>query len=1548
MPIDKLKAYEIYTRLKEQGNYSDDSISKILTSEIKDSGSELDLKEANTLVKAFENMNYNSTEISDLKSGGYSNFLTERINKNIDYNNRPLDKYPEPESLANIEDDSFQDAFNDSSLSTEPSILNKGPEETQDTKQESSSDINPEIGAVANKEVGAEASGAIEEKPEQASEELPEELPEEQEPQKDPETELNFEELDNPGLDSLTKKVQEQESRQSIEDNNEQDSSNQQQQQPYSGQELDPLDSMQGKEEQQDSLLQGEPSQDELPQVAQSQASNNNDAESIDDILASLDQPAKPQPAKPQVKKSQKAETKSTQKDTGVSLRDIDASDQTRWQGFKAAFRSANSITWLARNSFDSLNPLNEDVPDDWKPDNWEMFYDVPPKYFDALMKAKSPYDQERIRNIILKQEEDDEIMSQAGTAELIAGGLAGSILSPESWIPVVVIAKNAKLGYGALKAMKAALPGVAAGAIAYNADKLANKKGVELSDAINDTFLDTMIGTVFMGAGYGLSHAFTSGRIWQSRNILKESIKHDVEIKPVVDPEDGTVLSYIVEGGESASAQEVDMMQRLVDSHVDMSGLFAIPYVGGWLGKLSGKLSPAFRMQTSPYKVLQNFSDKVAEHAFVTKAVKQDIPREETFEAKMINNLNGNKVFLWNVKGLHNLRNGIDAEGQYVSGIKNLKDSYTKQGYITEDEFFKEAHDVFLTGEESEHSSVNQLVSLIRDAKDPLWKSFRKAYNLPEDFQTTSLAHEHFPKDYLKQEVQENSQKWEEMGVKYLRGSDATINKRHQEITDAETKAKELEDIHDDLIKSKEVTDEEIKDSSNKLARAKSASTKLKQKLQNDLRDDENLRLLVDDFNSLSHTESENLSKIMEKHKGFEKEAESSQKSLNEAKKQLAKTVQLKNKAKTTQTAQKHAKTIEELKPKIKEHEAKLREAKNNMETEEQLLQEKALTGEIDKRYFTEASDGLSVKFKDPKDRLKFRTPYANDKARARAMGAFRETILGQNAEQTMQDTLYTVLGSRMASPNNAKRRTLLIPDTILKENGFLNSDVVGVISNYRNMIGRLTFLKQAFPELTLEGGLEDLVQLLAHEHRLRDIKVSQMPNGSKKKKAFKKINKEFKKAKSDMSNSYNRMMGRSQIDAKTRSWANAANNAAVTTKLGNLPLSMVTEPFAIVMKEGIWPTIKDGIAPALLRMEGRIKKQGREGQMGAADLNIATEHVAMGAADRNMNGLSGIDDKVNAFERVTGSLAQHSGNFTFANYIDNWLQRISANVVNSKIIRQMHEYQAGTLSQRDKENLLQIGIDPKKWSGRFIEQWKAAGADTNGVGGYHANHQIWTDEEASILFGAAVRNTVRDTVIRKGMFDTPFIADHPWTQFYMTFKGWLSASFSKFTIPLMQRGDARMISGAIMMMAVGTLVSPMRRMAIGKPAFTDDDSMFWNAMVDGGAFSSIASFVEDANILAQGKILEGIQSEKYRKITLAGMAGGVVGGMAEDTAKTINMALTQNWNKTEVRRASRLMPFLSSWQLRRQVDKMVESLNIPDTKAEANANRRQAKWPL
>lgn len=1140
----------------------------------------------------------------------------------------------------------------------------------------------------------------------------------------------------------------------------------------------------------------------------------------------------------------------------------------------------------------DNTNPLNDPVPTGWTPESeLANLEGLDPEFKSHVLAASSPQDSIRRHYQALSMQETKRYYQNGSMTEKVLGGVFGvAALSPSTYLALGFGAKSIRLSDPVLETIAKGLPGVAMSSAVHNAVVQGNETKGSIENWMADTYRDTIFGTVFLGALSGLGHGFTATKMWNAR-MARTIMNNNIELKPML-AEDGSIERIIASPQGNVGAAEVDFAQKFADSSMAQTGLFGVPIIGKLIGKGAGTFSPIVRMMNSRYTVTNAFVDRIASHGIFTKGNAKGIASPEKFD-DLLGGLGGdNRIMIDKLVGMHRERNGIDPRKRMAGAIQEQKMRIMgDENYASPEQFMDEITGVTITGNPSEHGIVNEAAQYLQDLRDQSYKELRAEYNYPEEWLKPRTSENYMNRVYDIPYMKVHQTEFTNTLVDEMVKDDAIINSHMKPIRDIREQIKLAQSDYDKAILK---------------AKLKTA----KESLQNRLRVDDKLDRLVHDVRALSADEANELKTIL--------------KPLNLLKKEMEK---------------------------VKSDKEKYKIAKDKYDTEFLSLKDKALTGKISRKFFENPEMG-EFKFKNPSNRLKFRETHESlYHMRTRAEATYH-TIMNQTAEDTIQDVMGVLMGHQAERP--LMERTNLIRDEPLYQGGFLSKKLGVNTANYRIALGRLTFAKRVFKDLSVDGGIEPVIENLrkqflnvkaAYVNKLDKLRAISKPTKANLK-AIKEAEseiiqaqKDFETDKQDINLSYNKMMGRASGTRKQREFTAAVRAFGVSTKLGNVPLTMVVDTAAIPMKHGLWPSIRDGLMPALANIKNLMDKgKGQRYISEAPHWHMGLNDTITGHVDRNWGGSAQpYEPMSNRLVNGAEKMAHISQNIAGTNQAENFLQEIVGRKVQSSLIQNMMDFKAGKLSKRDKEKLLIWGIQPEKWADRFLAGFKETGSDGNGFGGHKSWFWKWSDKEAANKFAHTVMVATKDTILRKGMLDAPFLLDDPLLGTLFMFKGWTFASLNRYLVPVMQRPDSEKLIGTMLMLSMGALVDPLRKIARGENPISDDDNMFWNAFSNGGVTSFPAGILEYANAFAGGHLLGNLRNDKNKNRTIVGTLAGPIGGQIEDLSHILRMAGSGNYNQNDMNKVARNLPLISGWQFWELRKKMVESLGLPQNYNEA-----------
>lgn len=1226
-----------------------------------------------------------------------------------------------------------------------------------------------------------------------------------------------------------------------------------------------------------------------------------------------------------------------------------------------------------AYEHFNQVNPLDDPRSADWtSKSDVSKFVNIRPQNLQYIFDATGPKDQEyRLQRVMHDQWVEDTLANGSWSAKII-GGASGLLLDPTNLIPIVGWAKYGKLGYSFLKNAARAAPGVTAySAISAGAEQ-ADKVNGNLHEFMTDTFVRSVFGSALFGLGGVLATSAEKLNLWNTRNLAKSHFD-GVDYKLKMDDE-GKITGLIAHDSEgNLSAAQVSIAQDLANSTFAKSGLFKIPsaianapYVKPTLEALGtipgvkpaaaaiGNAAYHFHkyfgseiplLLSSPFEGVRGFIDRADDHGIITKGLQEGEVAPRRFNSMMQQTFANLRSLQTQMNALHLERNGFKTDNRILGGVSNaglyLKDKtlnvldkdLQKTEYVPREQFDDEVEQVLRTEQSSDHAAVNDAAKLMRKQMDDTYRAYRRAYNLPEDWLPPKTAEAYLMRVYNTPYMNVNLESWTKVISKWLRDADQLIE-RH---------LSPIKIIDEKIAKTK---------SKEELMALKARKKAMQESIQNELRNNPELQLHVEDWNALSADEAKQIKKLTTKLDAAKKQVDDQTKLVSRLKKQ-------KNK---------------DEKSNLTEEESKLAISQKEYDDESVSLQEEMASGRIDQRLFYKVKDSYRYEFKNPEDRLKFRETYKEQAARdfitdeegihkyriAHAK-AYYDTIMHQTPEETINQVMGRFTGNK--SENPIKQRTLLIPDEILYKNGFMSKDLMAKVSNYTNYLSRRTHLKTAFNEVTHGGGIEPIIEdvnasfnkmhssLNTNKSNLQDKLESAESNKDKKNitdqikavdKEIVKLRKRFDADIKSMNHVYEKMMGMKQY---SRGVEQARSIIMSLTAMGNLqfvPFTQVNDLGAIALQHGVWPLVRDGMYPMIQSLFRMLKTKDSEAFRNTApSIHLALQDVDRGYADRNWgmqtNPYLNLGRTVNFFEK----LAHKSSNFTLTNYIDNYLQRLSSATIQAELMRILHAFKAGTISKRDSLYIRKYGIDPKIWADRMITAFEKDGGGKTTLGGYQSLHYKWQDLEAANEFGDAIFRGVKDTQIQAGLADSPFWTDNPLGSIIKGFAGWGYASVNRYLIPTMQQPDAERLLGILCMLGTGALIDPVRRMARGDDPYPDNitpKQEMWSAFNNSGIFSYTANVLSNANLLSGDRLLGDLKNDKYKDRTRAGLLGPAW-GQGNRMLDVISAAASGEWNKSDMKKAARMLPFVSaSWNFW-LTNKVIDGLNIPANRSQAHA---------
>ncbi len=1205
------------------------------------------------------------------------------------------------------------------------------------------------------------------------------------------------------------------------------------------------------------------------------------------------------------------------------------------------------------------------------------------------------------------------ELQNGSTAGKLVGGALGLTLGSMENLIPIASIATKAKVGVGFISAALRSTPGILAASAIHEGARQMDKVDGNLPDFAKDTFIDTAFGMAFfgaIGAGKSLINISEFNKLKQYGRDWLDGVGFNYKVDKAGNLKGFEAVDTT---GGSLSAAKVTRAQEQADAAFYKGGLFKVPYLGdAALSVISGNLpgfkyifgSPLIKLKTSDYKAANAFADSGFDHFITTEGEAKGGVRPKSFELKVKQTRAQLTALKIQTDALHAERNGYKITARPTLNIQNAWSAIKQKSieavskqtqstdYVGKEQFMDEIQHVLYSGKSSEHAAVNNAASIYRKTIDDTWRDYRTAHGLPENWMAPKTAEQYLMRVYDTQFLNDNEKAWNDTVTKWLGDSDNFISDTMKPIHDLESQIKEFEAAHTEAVEQlgkreaelspgtglvphtqevgpgiktyqvkeqkrltsgvKEIPDKRTgmaNDNVMRLSKMREQLRNMKDKLQNDLRENPEYNIHVDNVHALSANEAKELKGILKPLNNIQKQIDEQQSIVSGLKKQKSRKLSTTKKQPTVEKAKPHAEEFVAQKEQVEAEEAKLHELKMQYQDEEYNLYSRARNGEINPRlYYPE-----NFKFKDVNDRLKFRDTYENDLVRKNHAKGYYDSIMNMHPEDIVSDVFGKVMGNDSA--NALKKRTLMIPDEVLYNNNFLTKDLFSKTANYVNYLSKRTHLKTSFDNVTVNGNFEELAENLLTEYKTRRAHINQRIEKltdpkeiDAQKKLLKKEAVKFNDIKTTMKRLFeNRMMGINKRDdfdlMARRTWM----SLTAAANLHNLPATQITDLAWGGFQHGIWPSIRDGIYPIMESMGGILKTRDAEAlREMAPHVNLGYQDALNNYADRNWH--SELQPYLNMGKIVGGieKFAHFSALTDLSPYIDNAIQRTHGSVIQSRFMELLHKQIDGTLKEKEALYLRKYGIDPKQWADRMVKSYKDAEGFKTKLGGYMSKSWKWQDIEASNVFNDAVFRGIQNTLVWKGMADSPFFADNLLGMFFHTFTGWTYAATNRYIIPALQHADGALLLKMMWMVGAGAMVSPARRMARGEDPYPQDMSptqIAYEAYTDSGVFSSISNVLNIANLMSNDKLLGDLKNDKFKNRAKTGIFGmsDVVSSTAARISDVLGMA-NSGLDEKDLKTAAHMLPITGAMYGHYLGDKLIESWDLPRNKRAAEFENR------
>lgn len=1160
-----------------------------------------------------------------------------------------------------------------------------------------------------------------------------------------------------------------------------------------------------------------------------------------------------------------------------------------------------------------------DNVPEGFKiqPEDIEGFDD---KYFPYLYSSVSPNDLKARQQKIREQMEEDERFSNGSLTASLIGGFAGIVSDPTTYLlPMAAGIRRATILQDVFLNMGKVSSNIALDSVARNMLLQANNVGGNFQEGATDAFADFVFGTALVGIGAGAAHGLQASKLWNARKSVN-LVADGVTIDPVID-EAGKVTGFAPRSlsGQALNAAQTSAANLYIDEAFHKGGLFSVPYVGEGLLKALGSLpvisSPGLRAAISPYESVKGWYNRLAPVGAITKGEHAGIARADSAWDYFQQYQDVGKQLADYNRGQFFEANGLTGGANTKNALKNFKQTFSNEQTITEEQF---GNEVRLAAQDENYKSQWPQVHNVANASIQFFEAmgidFHAAEGVEGFFLNPRNAWKYLPQNWNIPAMINNPDGWKQLTREKYQSHEFTINQLQKPIRDLELAIEQLRSQPKTTSRTNQIRELEAR---------KAREENL---LNNHLIENPDLHILLEDRVLLDESERDQLYNLLSPLR----EAESNVITHNALLRQYRDEIKQRPKDKG-------------IREKLSKHEAVLEQLEAEVQEIKDELQRKALYGEVPRKFYNRKGD--EFEYLNPKKKVKFRPLFESEHHLNEHVDQLYNSILNQTPDDLLQNVFGSLSPGIIEAPQYTSRRSILFDMTDHIKGGFLDPDINRSIASYANVMGKAIGFKKAFPEFSLDKGFEGVLRHFDAEHKEMFDKVNAMTPGKDKTRELNKLRKQREKAIEFMSDTYKAYMGTLERgNPKIEKGVASLRNLVASAKLGGVPVYQIAEIGSIMMKSGIFKTLANGLRPMLKSLNGVLEgAEGEELRANAAHAYIALYSTQNGYARKLYNNNStGWAPYGGAAEKVgiaTENLAHISGNLYGINFIANMNETLAGTLFQSEVMRAAFDHLEGKITLKQKQKMARYGIQIEEWADRFAKGYKDAGGWEK-AGGYYSKYYNWADAEASNRMSLSIRRMVQDTVVNSNVFTSPYWVKQPILGMIFMFHGWAYGALNKYAIPMMQRPDAEHLLGALSVIGLSMMVNPIKNIANGKPAYSDDDNLFteaYKAIDYSGMVGPYAEWFEDINGALGHPIMKSFQAAKYDNRPPGLGALGPVAGYISDLTNSAKHGIKGDITKNDAQRFERLFPFSSSPFMRGILNKYNETLGLPEKRNQA-----------
>lgn len=371
-------------------------------------------------------------------------------------------------------------------------------------------------------------------------------------------------------------------------------------------------------------------------------------------------------------------------------------------------------------------------------------------------------------------------------------------------------------------------------------------------------------------------------------------------------------------------------------------------------------------------------------------------------------------------------------------------------------------------------------------------------------------------------------------------------------------------------------------------------------------------------------------------------------------------------------------------------------------------------------------------------------------------------------------------------------KERTWLIPDNLITE--FLDNDISRVMKSYINtIVPEIEMAKKGLTNQGMKSKIDDI-----------STEYLNLMEKAKTEKERAKLSEAKERDINDLIAMRDRLLGRYALPADPHSRFENAKKVMMAynymTSLGGAAIpASISDPFKIMFANGVLRTAK--VAVNILMsdsVKSTAKKIAKEANGGGLMFETSV--------NSRMNAINGITSSDTRTPRFVRAMQAGANKFSVANLLAPWtdaMHFMSTAVVGDMLVDFSQKLVKGTIKNDELAELARLGID-KQMARRIVKEFSNFGENVDEM--RIAQYGKWQDKGAAEVYRNALNQQVRQTIVTPGN-DKPLFMSRPMGQLIMQFQGYAMAAQNQTLMYGLQKRDANVMMGSLMMIGMGAV---------------------------------------------------------------------------------------------------------------------------------------------